>query len=259
MTRITFVIATFNRGHTIIRSLESIVNMSISFEVIVIDDASTDNTKEVVNKWINLKKLSNFVSYYSLKYNVGVTSAKNFGYYLSKSGWVVFLDSDDMMISQKSNEFQNTLEQYYNLPLIFFRCVDEKGKKIGKEFKEDRLLSLHDYVNNSSYGEALTVINKKKVGLNFCYPGSLRGYEGIGCLRLIKNYGPAILSHLYARVYDRSGENRLSSKSGMLSRLSLIEQGHRQLIKQFKAYLSWKNYLNYILKIILYSFLKIWK
>lgn len=259
MTLITFVIPSFNRGHTIIRSLESIVNMSISFEAIVIDDASTDNTKEVVNKWINLKKLSNFIFYYSLKYNVGVTAAKNFGYYLSKSGWVVFLDSDDMMISQKSNEFQNTLVQYNNVPLIFFRCVDEKGIKIGKEFKEDRLLSLHDYVNNSSYGEALTVINKKKVGLDFCYPGSLRGYEGIGCLRLIKNYGPAILSNLYIRIYDRSGENRLSSKSGMLSRLSLIERGHRQLIKEFKAYLSWKNYLNYVLKIKLYFFLTIWK
>ena len=259
MTLITFVIPSFNRGHTIIRSLESIVNMSISFEAIVIDDASTDNTKEVVNKWINLKKLSNFIFYYSLKYNVGVTAAKNFGYYLSKSGWVVFLDSDDMMISQKSNEFQNTLVQYNNVPLIFFRCVDEKGIKIGKEFKEDRLLSLHDYVNNSSYGEALTVINKKKVGLNFCYPGSLRGYEGLGCLRLIKNYGPAILSNLYIRIYDRSGENRLSSKSGMLSRLSLIERGHRQLIKEFKAYLSWKNYLNYVLKIKLYFFLTIWK
>lgn len=259
MTLITFVIPSFNRGHTIIRSLESIVNMSISFEAIVIDDASTDNTKEVVNKWINLKKLSNFIFYYSLKYNVGVTAAKNFGYYLSKSGWVVFLDSDDMMISQKSNEFQNTLVQYNNVPLIFFRCVDEKGIKIGKEFKEDRLLSLHDYVNNSSYGEALTVINKKKAGLDFCYPGSLRGYEGIGCLRLIKNYGPAILSNLYIRIYDRSGENRLSSKSGMLSRLSLIERGHRQLIKEFKAYLSWKNYLNYVLKIKLYFFLTIWK
>jgi len=259
MKHITFVIATFNRSHTIIRALESVVNMKISCEVIVIDDASTDNTRKVVTKWINLKKFSNFISYYSLKYNVGVTAAKNFGYYLSKSGWVVFLDSDDMMISQKSNEFQNILEQYYNVPLIFFRCVDEKGIKIGKKFKEDRLLSLHDYVNNSSYGEALTVINKKKVGLNFCYLGSLRGYEGIGCLRLIKNYGPAILSNLYIRIYDRSGEDRLSLKTGMLSRLSLIEQGHRQLIKEFKAYLSWKNYLNYILKIILYSFLKIWK
>lgn len=259
MTRITFVIPTFNRANTIIRSLESIVNMGISFEAIVVDDASTDNTKEVVTKWINLKKFSKFIFYHSIKYNVGVTAAKNFGYYLSKSGWVVFLDSDDMMISQKSNEFQNTLKQYDNIPLIFFRCVDQDRKKVGTEFKEDRLLSLHDYVNNSSYGEALTVINKNIVGLNFCYPGSLRGYEGLGCLRLIKNYGPAILSNLYIRIYDRSGENRLSSKSGMLYRLSLIEKGHRQLIKEFKVYLSWKNYLKYVFKITLYFFLKIWK
>ena len=259
MTRITFVIPTFNRAQTIIRSLESIVNMGISFEAIVVDDASTDNTKEVVTKWINLKKCSKFIFYHSIKYNVGVTAAKNFGYHLSKNGWVVFLDSDDMMISQKSNEFQNTLKQYDNIPLIFFRCVDQDRKKVGTEFKEDRLLSLYDYVNNSSYGEALTVINKNIVGLNFCYPGSLRGYEGLGCLRLIKNYGPAILSNLYVRIYDRSGESRLSSKSGMLSRLSLIELGHRELIKEFKKYLTWKNYLNYVLKITLYFFLKIWK
>ena len=259
MTRITFVIPTFNRAQTIIRSLESIVNMGISFEAIVVDDASTDNTKEVVTKWINLKKFSKFISYHPIKYNVGVTAAKNFGYHLSKNGWVVFLDSDDMMISQKSTEFKNTLEQYNNLPLIFFRCVDQNGTKIGSEFKEDRFLNLDDYVNNSSYGEALTAINKDIVGLNFCYPGSLRGYEGIGCLRLIQNYGPALLSNLYVRIYDQSGENRLSSKSGMLSRLSLLERGHRLLFLEFRIYLSWKNYLIYVFKIILYFFLKKWK
>ena len=214
MTHITFVIATFNRSHTIIRTLKSIVNMKINFEVIVVDDASTDDTKKIVTTWINKNKLIDSIFYYSLKFNCGVSSAKNFGYYLSKNGWVVFLDSDDIIISENSREFQNTLKQYHKIPIIFFRCVDHNGMKIGTKFEEDIFLSLSDYVNNTSYGEALTAVNKNIVGLNFCYPGSLRGYEGIGCLRLIKNYGPALLSKLYLRIYDRSGNSNHGTTSG---------------------------------------------
>lgn len=94
----SIIIPTFNREKLITRSITSILNQTFSdFEIIIVDDGSTDNTKAVVE---SLK--DDRLKYFRTE-NFGVAHARNFGSKHSIGQYVGFLDSDDIL---KENHLQ---------------------------------------------------------------------------------------------------------------------------------------------------------
>ncbi len=88
------IIPTYNRARLIGQTIESVVNQTFQdFEILVIDDGSTDNTKEVVEK---MEKTLDRVHYFK-KRNEERGVARNFGIKKSIGKYLVFLDSDDLM------------------------------------------------------------------------------------------------------------------------------------------------------------------
>lgn len=90
-------IPAYNRGYVITRALDSIRTQSFeSYEVLIIDDGSTDNTKEIVNDYIKKYDLfEKFAIYY--KPNGGKHSALNIGIDKAKGKFFLILDSDDWL------------------------------------------------------------------------------------------------------------------------------------------------------------------
>lgn len=89
MPKITVIIPTFNRAAFVVRAVDSVLNQGFKdFEIIVIDDGSTDGTRGV------LKCYSNQIKYVYQK-NAGVSAARNAGIALATGDWIGFLDSDD--------------------------------------------------------------------------------------------------------------------------------------------------------------------
>ena len=91
---ISVIIPTYNRADLLVRSLESLALQSIhtdQFEVVVIDDGSTDSTREVCKKFN--KKLS---INYQRQENSGISAAKNMGIFVSKGKLLLFFDDDDV-------------------------------------------------------------------------------------------------------------------------------------------------------------------
>lgn len=91
MPLVSVIIPTFNRASTILRTLESLENQSFKdFEVIVVDDNSSDNTLlEIENS--NLRNLSLL----KMADHKGAQAARNMGLQSAKGEKVIFLDSDD--------------------------------------------------------------------------------------------------------------------------------------------------------------------
>jgi glycosyltransferase involved in cell wall biosynthesis len=90
MPKVSVVIPTYNRARLLQECLESVMSQSFNdFEIIIVDDGSTDNTSELVKK-------------YPVKYvyqeNQGAHAARNRGIALSKSEYIAFIDSDDIML-----------------------------------------------------------------------------------------------------------------------------------------------------------------
>jgi len=93
--KISVIIPTYNREISLERAIDSVLEQTYrNFELIVIDDGSTDNTVSII------RKFRKRIRYYS-RLHGGVSSARNLGLEKSEGTWVAFLDSDDYWLPRK--------------------------------------------------------------------------------------------------------------------------------------------------------------
>lgn len=89
---ISIIIPSHNRAHFLPRALLSIINQEYnSWEAIVVDDGSSDNTEEVVGRLIEKDSRIKYIR----KANSGATHSRNIGVEKAKGDYITFLDSDD--------------------------------------------------------------------------------------------------------------------------------------------------------------------
>jgi len=92
---VSVIIPTYNRGYCISESIDSVLNQEYrQIELIVVDDGSTDETRELVTKYPDL-------IYRRLEKNSGVSHARNLGIDLAQGELICFLDSDDLWEKNK--------------------------------------------------------------------------------------------------------------------------------------------------------------
>jgi glycosyltransferase involved in cell wall biosynthesis len=106
--RISVIVPVYNREHTIRRAIDSIISQSYKpEEIIVVDDGSTDRTKEVI------KDYSDALRCIFLPRNSGPSRARNVGINSARSEWIAFLDSDD---EWKRDKLKNQVEYLRRYP-----------------------------------------------------------------------------------------------------------------------------------------------
>ena len=90
----SIIIPVYNAGKYLLKTLESVKDQGFTdFEVLLVDDGSTDNSAEICSAFVN--KDSRFTLYQ--KPNGGVCSARNFGIERAKGKYIIFIDSDDVI------------------------------------------------------------------------------------------------------------------------------------------------------------------
>lgn len=95
--KISVVIPAYNRKSTIRYCLESVLRQTVGpFEIIVVDDCSTDNTVDIVKSFSDLR-----IRCITLDENSGAQVARNCGIREAKGEWIAFNDSDDEWLPEK--------------------------------------------------------------------------------------------------------------------------------------------------------------
>lgn len=95
--KVSIIIPTYNRAHLIERSIQSILNQTYEdFELLIVDDGSTDNTQEVVEGINDFR-----IRYIPCEENGGAAKARNIGIAEAKYDYIAFQDSDDEWHSDK--------------------------------------------------------------------------------------------------------------------------------------------------------------
>jgi glycosyltransferase involved in cell wall biosynthesis len=127
----SIVIPTFNRVHLIEHTINSIIKQSYqNYEVIIIDDGSTDNTgKFIKNKYSENPK----VCYY-FKENEERGAARNYGFRKAIGEFVIFLDSDDLLTELHLNNLYNAI---INNPSINFIATKYEIRNNEKCYKSE--------------------------------------------------------------------------------------------------------------------------
>ncbi len=94
MPLVSVIIPTFNRGWILKEAIDSVLSQSFyHYELIVVDDGSTDNTREILASYPRIIAVT--------QENRGVSAARNKGAELSTGKFIAFLDSDDLWLPRK--------------------------------------------------------------------------------------------------------------------------------------------------------------
>jgi len=109
MPTVSVIVPTYNRVHLLGRALQSIVTQTYGdFEVIVVDDGSTDNTGDFIRNFSALD-----IRYIRHEKNKGEAAARNTGVLAAKGEFIAFLDSDDEWLPEK---LQKQMDVFRDLP-----------------------------------------------------------------------------------------------------------------------------------------------
>jgi len=152
----SIIIPTYNRAHLITKTIDSVLEQSYRyFEVIIVDDGSTDNTNEVIrNKYANKSQVR-----YFYKENEERGAARNFGLKKAQGQYAIFFDSDDLMHDNHLQVLGQYIEDLEKVNFIATKHDWLHNKKI----KPSTLLEIKE----GWYGKDL-FIDGNGLACNFC-------------------------------------------------------------------------------------------
>lgn len=160
---VSIITPTYNCGKFIEETIQSVECQTYkNWEMIIVDDCSTDNTEEIVNKYV---KLNSKIKYYKLEKNSGAAVARNKAMELASGDYIAFLDSDDLWTS---NKIEMQL-RYMKKNKYFFTCtsylqIDEQSNGLGKSIKALTKVDYNRLLLDCPVGNSSVMYNVKAMG-----------------------------------------------------------------------------------------------
>ncbi|MFT4304767.1 MAG: glycosyltransferase family 2 protein [Candidatus Woesearchaeota archaeon] len=208
---VSVIIPTYNRERTIKRAIDSVFNQTYkNWELIIVDDGSTDNTKEVIKDYLKDKRVKYFA-----KKNAGVSSARNLGVKKSTGKFISFLDSDDEFLH---NKIEIQLNKILKNSLDFSLCQEIQvieGKEITvSPFKNVKIFDESLFLRkNISHSASLFLFRKKSFKVFDEKLGAMEDTDLI--LRTLKEFSCGVIPDILVKRYKTISENRLSSNNSI--------------------------------------------
>jgi len=135
MESISVIIPTYNRKALLKKAIDSVLNQSYQeFELIIIDDGSTDETKELIRKYNNRVC-------YVFQENKGPSFARNQGIKTSKADYIAFLDSDDWWDKDKLKIQYELMQENKDCLISHTQEIWHKDGKIFNQKKKHKKYS----------------------------------------------------------------------------------------------------------------------
>lgn len=210
----SIVIPTYNRAHILERAVQSCLNQTYKgFEIIVVDDCSTDNTQKVLKKFRNKQ-----IHYFVQPQNAGPSAARNRGIKEAKGSYIAFLDSDDTFMPGKLQAIYDAIQQepdadkhiWYSQILLY------RGEN-NQQVKPERAIGEHEAVADYFFADdgvisTCTLVIAKKVLEQISFDESLKNLEDPDlCIRLQQaDYHFKMLPETLAVWYDDNNSDRIS-------------------------------------------------
>ncbi len=159
---VSVVLPTYNYARYLPESVGSVLSQTYPhYEVIVVDDGSTDNTKDVLNPFMQR------IKYIKLEQNKGLPVARNTGIQSARGKYIAFIDADDFWLPEKLQTEIEYFDKQRNAGMVYSKHVniDENGRVIDADVKK-RLPSGNIFIqlfSEQNFVIASSVVVRKNV------------------------------------------------------------------------------------------------
>jgi len=201
---VSIVMATYNRAHTLPRAINSVFAQDFrDWELLIIDDGSTDNTKEILSQY-NDKRVKVIVH----DRNKGVCAAKNTGFDHMSGEWFTTLDSDDEMTPEALSTMLAVPEKIDPaIDAITCNCIETTtGVFSGIGLDTDQWLDFKTMVTRCS-GEHWGITKSSLLG-DMRFNEKISGGESVVWYRISYN-AKRYYIHEALRIYHTEGDDRI--------------------------------------------------
>ncbi|MFF2447141.1 glycosyltransferase family 2 protein [Neobacillus sp. NPDC058068] len=235
---VSIIMPAYNCGNFIGITLESVIaQLYKNWEVIVVDDCSTDNTSVVVMEYM---KKDQRIKYYKLDRNSGAAVARNTAVDLAKGKYIAFLDSDDVWVPEKLHkQIEFMKKNNYNFTCTSYTKIDEQGNFLNRTIRA-KVKSDYDGVLKTCPGNSTVIYSAENLG-KFKIPNIKKRNDYVMWLQVIKKE-----TYLYG-LDEPLGSHRIragaisSKKSSLVSYHWKVYREIEQIpiLKSFYLILYW--------------------
>ncbi len=269
MTKIvSIIIPTYNRAAEVVEAIESALSQTYSpLEIIVVDDGSTDDTRERLEPYVAGKKIT-----YIFKKNGGIASARNEGIKSATGDYILNLDSDDVLLPEAVETKVKILE---GLPRDVCGVFADYWRSLAPNTREDDTYFQHfDFFSglksnmiDQKCADSLFILNRNffkwhvlqclitpSILLRSCvydeigyYDSSMLGVQDWDFfIRLIEKYRVAVVDEPLAEVRfwisgDTDIPGRCSEGAVLLHKKSIANTSDQELIRKLRELIA-ENY-----------------
>jgi teichuronic acid biosynthesis glycosyltransferase TuaG len=210
MPAISVVVPVYNTEKYLRPCVDSILAQTFTdFELLLIDDGSTDHTEEIAKKYC---ALDGRVAYHRNESNMGAAATRNRGCFLARGEWIALLDSDDLWMENKLERQMKELRAsggYFSCSAC--RFITESGEKIEKTMNIPNTISYRSLLR-ANHIACSTVLCQREIMLEFPMQDGDIHEDYLTWLSILKKYGPIRGLNEYLMVYRIRKGSKASNK-----------------------------------------------
>lgn len=247
--KVSIVTPAYNAGKNIADTIESVINQSYdNWELIIIDDCSTDNTLEVAN---NYAKNDSRIVILKQSKNQGVAVARNRGIEYASGKYIAFLDSDDLWHKEKlKKQVQFMHDNGYVLTYTDYQKFSDNGR-FGKIMKAPNQMRAKDIYSNTAIG-CLTVIVDKEMAGDFQMPILKHTEDNITWQKILEK---GFTAHRLGEVLAYYRDGNANSLSGSKYKSMKLQWGTYRNYYKFSIFKSGYYFTRYAANAVIRHFL----
>lgn len=159
---VSVIMPSWNTGKFIAESIQSVIDQTYkNWELLIVDDCSTDNTDEVVSSF-NDKR----IKYLKNETNLGAALTRNRALREAQGEWIAFLDSDDLWAPEKLEKMIKFMkENNYSFAYHEYEKIDEESKPLNVYVSGPEIVTKRKMYNYGYPGCLTFMYNAKTMGL----------------------------------------------------------------------------------------------
>ena len=183
---VSIITPVYNCEKLLAKTIDCVINQTYkNWELLLVDDCSTDNSYKVINEY---QKRDKRIKYIKLKENSGAAIARNTALNKSKGRFIAYLDSDDLWKKEKlEHQIEFMLKNDYAFTCTDYEKIDENGNKL-KKIKIPKKVDYNFFLRNTIIQTVGVMVDTKKTGKEvLVMPNIRRRQDAATWCQLLKN------------------------------------------------------------------------